>query len=130
MSAHKRPSDRVFGYTFGVVFAMITTVAWFVFDTFAVWAVAVSATFLVLASVVPGVLMPLNRLWSSITPKIAVVTNAIVLSAAYCLVVIPIGLAMRLVRRDALLRTPRPEQASYWIAVKRQSSRDTYRDLF
>jgi hypothetical protein len=123
-------SDRKFGLIFAAVFATFTIVGWFGFDVVLRWAMVASGTFLALALVVPGVLMPLNRLWGVLTGRIHRVVNFTLLALFFYLIVLPFGLVMRLFGRDALDRAPGPKTASYWRPVTRHTDETTLSDMF
>ena len=74
-----RQKDRAFGIMFAVVFAIIGGVGWFGFDTTLVWAFAGAGGFLAVALVVPGSLLPLNRLWGVFGRKLAAFNNFLLL---------------------------------------------------
>lgn len=110
------PSDRSFGFTFVVVFALIAV--------WQAWAGRIGAatifaglgTLTVLAALLrPSVLNPLNRAWMKFGAALHVVVNPIVLGAIYFLMIAPIGIAMRLAGRDALRRRLDAGARSYWI---------------
>ena len=126
----KRPGDRVFGLVLSGLFALIAIVALFLSGRLPLWAVATSAAALLLALAAPGLLMPLNRLWSRVGRRVAVVSNYLLLGAFYFLVVVPFGLAARLLRLIALHKRPDPAAETYWTPVGRQATADTYPDLF
>ena len=125
-----RLSDRKFGLIFAAIFAIFTIVGWFGFDVVLRWAMVASGTFLALALVVPGVLMPLNRLWGVVGGRIHRVVNFTLLALFFYLVVLPFGLVMRLFGRDALERAPGPKTASYWRPVTRHTDETTLPDMF
>ena len=89
-----------------------------------------SGTFLTLALVAPGVLMPLNRLWGVLTGRIHRVINFTLLALFFYLMVLPFGLVMRLFGRDALERARAPKTASYWRPVTRHTDKTTLSDMF
>jgi hypothetical protein len=110
------PSDRSFGLTFVVVFAIIA--AW------QAWAgrVGIASAFgalgliiLVVALARPALLHRLNRAWMLFGALLHKVVNPIVLGGIYFLVFTPFGLAMRLAGRDALRRKLDRQAKSYWI---------------
>ena len=125
-----RLSDRKFGLVFAVVFAIFTIVGWYFFDVVLRWAIICSGTFLTLALIVPGVLLPLNRLWGLLTGRIHRVVNFTLLSVFFYLIVLPFGLVMRLFGRDAMERTAVPESESYWRPVTRHTDDTTLPDMF
>ena len=125
-----RLSDRKFGLIFAAIFAIFTTVGWFGFDVILSWAMVSSGAFLTLALIVPGLLMPLNRLWGLLTGRIHRVVNFTLLAVFFYLLVLPFGLVMRLFGRDAMDRAPGPKAASYWRPVTRHTDETTLPDMF
>jgi len=86
--------------------------------------------FLAVALALPGLLMPLNRLWEMLGHRLGLVTNAILLGTFFYAVIMPFGLVMRAVSSDPM--QPRRDRSvqSYFTAVKRQASLETYSDMF
>ena len=125
-----RLSDRKFGLVFAALFAIISTVGWYFFDAVLRWAMICSATFLVLTLIVPGVLLPLNRLWGLLAGRIHRVVNFTLLAAFFYLLVLPFGLVMRLFGRDAMERTPVAADSTYWRPVTRHTDETTFSDMF
>ncbi|MDA1091286.1 MAG: hypothetical protein O3A85_13350 [Proteobacteria bacterium] len=123
-------SDRKFGLIFASIFAIFTIVGWYGFDVVLRWAIVCSVAFLALALFVPGLLMPLNRLWGVVTGRIHRVVNFTLLAAFFYLVIFPFGLIMRLFGRDAMRRAPVPKAASYWQPVTRHTDETTLHDMF
>ncbi len=111
-------------------FAAIAAVGWLLFDSAPYWAPVISALFLLVALTVPGLLLPLNRLWSLLARCLAIVTNFVLLGAFFYLVILPFGLVSRLFGRDSMRRKPETNTDSYWMPVERQASRHTYPDMF
>ena len=123
-------SDRKFGLIFAAIFALFTLVGWFGFDAILWWAMVASGTFLILALIVPGLLMPLNRLWGLLTGRIHRVVNFTLLASFFYLFILPFGLVMKLFGRDAMDRTPGPNATSYWRPVTRHTDATTLPDMF
>ncbi|MBO6518889.1 MAG: hypothetical protein JJ900_12690 [Rhodospirillales bacterium] len=125
-----RQTDRAFGLTFAVVFTIIGGLIWWITANLAYWPFIVAAVFAILALAVPGVLLPLNRLWSWFGGKLGHINNKLVLGLFYILFMIPFGLVMRLIGRDPMARKIGGEQESYWQQPARQLDRDTLRDMY
>jgi hypothetical protein len=123
-------SDRNFGLIFAAIFAIFSIVGWYFFDVTLRWAMVSSGAFLTLALVIPGVLMPLNRLWGLLTGRIHRVVNFTLLASFFYLIVLPFAIVMRLFGRDALDRAPAPEANSYWRPVTRDTDETTLPDMF
>jgi hypothetical protein len=128
--ARSGQSDRAFGLMFAGVCAAIAAVGWLVFDVVLVWVAALAAAFLATALLVPGVLLPLNRLWGVIAHRLGQLSNAVLLGLFFFLFVLPMGLLLRLLGRDPMQRRLRSEEGTYWTPVVRQASKETFQDLF
>ena len=109
---------------------IFTIVGWYGFDVVLRWAIGCSGTFLTLAVFVPGVLMPLNRLWGVLAGRIHRIVNFTLLAAFFYLVIFPFGLIMRMFGRDAMNRAPNPETKSHWQPVTRHTDETTLSDMF
>jgi hypothetical protein len=114
----KGPSNLNFGLSVGSILCAIGLLRWYWTDTigpdvviFAVFGI----TLIVLAVLAPNLLTHLNRLWMKIGLFLAQIVNPIIMFAMFMLVFTPIGLFMRIFKRDALRLTREPQKASYWI---------------
>ncbi|MGJ3259869.1 MAG: SxtJ family membrane protein [Rhodospirillales bacterium] len=125
-----RQSDRAFGLTFAAVFGIIGGVVWWLAEALYLWPFIVAAVFGILALAVPGVLLPLNRLWSWFGGKLGPINNKLVLGLFYILFMIPFGLVMRLIGRDPMARKIHTDEESYWQQPARQLDRETLRDMY
>ena len=111
----KSSSDRSFGIVFTVFFAIIGLLPLLHGRGLRLWALAVSAVFLLLALLVPASLAPANRLWTKFGMLLHHIVSPLALGILFFLVVTPIGLMMRLFGKDPLrLRLDR-SASSYWI---------------
>ena len=75
----------------------------------------------VFALIWPPLLRPVEKGWMWFAGKLQIVTTTIILSAAYFLIITPIGLFMRLRGRDAL-ELRRNEGGTYWKEHDREGS--------
>lgn len=123
-------SDRIFGFTFAGIFFLISAGRWIILGKLVGWPLFVAIVFAALAIFMPGLLLPLNRLWHVIGPKIASINNFIILGVVFYLFVTPIGLIMRLFRRDPMQRSIDKKIGSYWSPVRRQVDSETLDDQF
>ena len=129
MTQH-RLSDRTFGLIFAAIFAIFFAVGWLFFGTTVCWLLVASGVFLILALVLAGALLPLNRLWGVLTARIHRVVNFTLLASFFYLLVLPFGLVMRLFGRDAMHRKPAPDAKTYWTPVTRHTDETTISDMF
>lgn len=125
-----RQSDRAFGLSFAVIFAIIGLIGWYFFDARPYWAAVVGGIFGVLALVAPSVLMPLNRLWNLLAGKLSWVSNRLILGLFFLVCIVPLGVAMRLAGRDPLALVWDRKAATYFSPVRRQTTTETFRDQF
>jgi hypothetical protein len=114
-SALKVPTDRKFGYTFAVVFALLG--AWMLWraNRLGLAALGAGAAFAAIAATVPKILHPINVAWMFLGYLLNKIVSPIVLGAIYAAIVVPVGLVFRLTGRDALNRTLEPARKSYWV---------------
>ena len=111
----KTSSDRSFGFVFAFVFAVIGLVPLLSGNSARWWALGVSAAFLAASIVYPGVLAPLNRIWTKFGLLLHHIVNPVVMGVLFFLVVTPIAMLMRLCGKRPLQRTFDAGATSYWI---------------
>ena len=128
--AQNRLTDRAFGLAFAVVFAVITAIGWLLGGHIPRWSVATSAALLLLALIAPGLLMPLNRIWTWLAHRIGFVTNHLLLGGFFYVVILPFGVVARLFGMRSIRKRPDPNVKSYWAPVERQATAETYPDMF
>ena len=113
--AVKGSSDRSFGLVFAVVFAIVAFwpltgghgPRW--------WAFAVAAAFLLAALLRPGLLAPLNRLWTRLGLLLHKIVNPLVMGLMFFLVITPMGIVMRMTGKDPMRLRRDGAAATYWI---------------
>jgi len=125
-----RQTDRAFGLTFATVFTVFFVALWFIFNALVVWLAVAAGIFLFVALVLPGSLLPLNRLWAAFGARLSVVSNHLVLGVFFVLFILPINLIMRLIGRDPMQRSMKSTQSTYWTPVGRQVTTETLPDMF
>jgi hypothetical protein len=108
-------SNRALGLTFAAVFLIIGLYAWAFGGQVRWWSIAVGAAFALAALVVPGVLGPLNKVWTRFGLLLHRITSPIILGVMFFVVVTPIGLLMRLLGKDLLRLRMERDAPSYWI---------------
>jgi hypothetical protein len=111
-----RSSERSFGVTFAVVFAVIGF--WplvFRFEMPRWWALVTSLAFLTIALVAPKLLTPLNVLWFKFGLLLHHIVNPILMALIYFGAFVPTGLVLRMARKDLLRLEWDTAAKSYWI---------------
>lgn len=110
------PSDRSFGLTFVVVFALgAGWLAWSGRPPGALLLAGASLLTLMIALTRPAILRPLNRAWMKFGALLHMIVSPLVLGTIFFLVFAPYGIVMRLRGRDALKLRFEPETRSYWV---------------
>jgi len=109
-------SDRAFGFVFAAVFVIIA--GWPLLDAgpIRLWALAIAVAFLMTALIRPAILSPLNRLWTAFGLLLHRIVSPIILGVMFFVVVTPMGVLMRVLRKDPLKLKWQPDAKSYWIA--------------
>ncbi len=107
-------SNRSFGIVFFVVFLIIGL--WPLINNGDIrnWSVIISAIFLVLGLLNSKVLTPLNKAWFRFGIFLGNFIAPIVMAIVYFLVVTPIGILMKIVKKD-LINLKKNNNKSYWI---------------
>ncbi len=109
-------SERGFGITFAVVFAIIGIFpALFGDGGVRWWALALAVAFLAVALIRPGILGPLNLAWFRFGMLLGRVVTPVVMGGLYFLTVTPVGLLMRLFGKKPLPLSFDPQAPTYWI---------------
>ena len=109
-------SDRTFGLVFFVVFVVIALLPMLHHQPARVWSLLTSGAFLLLASLRPQYLRPLNRLWMRFGLLLHHIVSPVALGVVYYVTVVPIGLGMRLLRKDPLKLSFDRAAATYWVS--------------
>ncbi|MFO1316111.1 MAG: SxtJ family membrane protein [Burkholderiales bacterium] len=83
------------------------------------WPLAVSAVLLALAAVAPAALAPVERAWLRVGHVLGWVNTRILLAVLFFVLVLPLGLLLRLLRKLPIARRFDPDAASYRVPSTR-----------
>ena len=111
----EKPSDKSFGKVFSIVFLGVALFPLLNSKNIHVWALVISFIFLLLAYIAPKMLVIPNLLWFKFGILIGSFVSRIILTIIYFFTVLPIGLIMRLIRKDILRQKLDKKAKSYWI---------------
>ena len=114
MDEIKLGSNRSFGIVFFVVFLLIATYPMLNHGDIRLWSLLLSFIFLILGLVNSKILTPLNKLWFKFGIFLGKIISPLIMGLIFFVVVTPIGLIMRLLKKD-ILALKYSEQKSYWI---------------
>ena len=121
MTAHKRPNRRqlrTFGLAFGGGLTVLGGILWWRGVTAVppyLWGVAV--VLWLLALVAPRALRPVEMVMATIFRAVTAAITAVLLTIFFFLIITPIGLFMRLTRKDFLGKKFARERESYWVTI-------------
>ena len=107
-------SNRSFGIVFFIVFLLFALYPLTHGGEIKVWLLIISLIFLVLGLLNSKILSPLNKIWFKFGIFLGKIISPLIMGIIFFLVVTPIGLIMRLVRKD-LLNLNYNKNQSYWI---------------
>jgi hypothetical protein len=111
----KAPSNRNFGVTFAVAFAIIGALPLIRHGGVRWWAWIVAALFVALTWLRPQLLTPLNRWWLRLGLLLGHIVSPIAMAILFYLVITPIGFIMRLSSKAAMRVHFDPKASSYWV---------------
>jgi hypothetical protein len=111
------PSERGFGITFAVVFALLALWLWLRKDlpSWAIASAVLGVASLAAAYLAPAALRPFNRLWFKFGMLLHHVVTPLIMGLLFFLVVTPMGIVMRALGKDFLRLKRGPGVASYWV---------------
>ena len=110
----KLPTNRNFGIVFFIVFLIIALWPVLKQNEIRIWSLIISFIFFVLGLINSKILTPLNKLWFKFGILLGNIIAPIVMGIVFFLVVTPMGLIMRLFRKD-ILKLKKNSNDSYWI---------------
>ena len=114
MDEIKIGSNRGFGIVFFVVFLLIAIYPLLKGSDLRIWSLIISFIFLVLGLTKSNLLTPLNKLWFKFGLFLGKIISPLIMGFIFFVVVTPIGIIMRLLRKD-LLNLKYNKKKSYWI---------------
>jgi hypothetical protein len=111
----KGSSDRGFGQVFAAVFAIVAF--WPLTGeggTVRLWSLGLAVAFLALAYLRPGLLAPLNWVWTRFGLLLHRVVNPLIMGLLFYGTVTPMALIMRALGKESVLRTKMSFLAELW----------------
>ena len=122
MDEVKLSSNRSFGVVFFIVFLLIGLYPILKGNDLRIWSLIISFIFLALGLINSRTLTPLNRLWFKFGLLLGKFISPIIMGIIFFIVVTPIGIIMRLFKKD-LLNLKFNKKETYWIDKKGPKSK-------
>ena len=110
----KLGSNKSFGIVFFIVFLIIAIYPILSNGNLRLWSLVISLVFLILGLINSRFLTPLNKLWFKFGIFLGKIISPVIMGIIFFLVVTPIGLLMRLLKKD-VLNLSFNDNKSYWI---------------
>ena len=107
--------EKSFGIVFSIVFLIVSLYPLINSEGLRIWALVVSAIFLLFAFLAPTILILPNKLWFKFGMLLGSIVAPIVMLLVYFITVLPVGLIMRLLGKDLLKQKLDKNAKSYWI---------------
>ena len=107
-------SNRSFGIVFFIVFLLISIYPLLNNESIRFWSLTISLIFLILGIFNSKFLTPLNKIWFKLGILLGRIISPLVMGFIFFFVVTPIGLFMKLLKKD-LLNLKFNGKPSYWI---------------
>ena len=107
-------SNRNFGIVFSIVFLLISLYPLLKSEDIRVWSLVVSFIFLILGIFNSKILSPFNKLWFKFGLLLGKFVSPLIMMIIFFFVVTPIGILMRLFRKD-ILNLKFNNKETYWI---------------
>ena len=114
-------SNRSFGILFSILFAIIAFWPIINGNPLRLWPIPISVIFLILGLLNSKLLNPLNVVWVKFGELLGRIIAPIVMAIIYFIIITPIGLFMRLIRKD-LLNLKFSKANTYWIKREKKIS--------
>ena len=112
---NKISSNKSFGILFFIVFFLIGIWPLFNGETLRIWSIPIALIFLVLGLINSKILTPLNLIWVKFGELLGKIIAPIVMALVYFVVLTPISLILRLIKKDILKLKILKNADSYWI---------------
>ena len=107
-------SDRTFGLVVGAALAAAGAIPAVKHHPMRWWLFYLGTALAAVGATRPGLLHPLNRLWTGLAKILHRIVSPLVLGAMFFLVITPIALIMRMLKRDALHLRTNSSAPTYW----------------
>tara|TARA_B100002051_G_C16483992_1_gene509484 strand:- start:161 stop:553 length:393 start_codon:yes stop_codon:yes gene_type:complete len=111
----KMGSNKSFGIVFFVVFALISIYPIINGGELKKWPLLIAVVFLILGIFKSNILTPLNKLWFKFGIFLGMIFSPIIMGIIFFLVVTPIAIIMRVLKKDILYLKKNNNKNTYWI---------------
>lgn len=121
-------SEKSFGFTFGTIFLFFGSLPIAYQHSPRVGAMVLGFLFILVSVLKPAIFRVPNRIWFRLGLLLNRVVSPLILAILYYLVFTPVGLILKLFKKDILNLRIDKSQSTYWI--KSESQTGTMKDQF
>jgi len=118
----KTSSNKSFGIVFFIFFLIVSIYPLLDDRALRVWPLVISVIFLILGILNSKILTPLNKLWFKFGILLGTIVSPIVMGIVFFIVVTPISLIMKILKKD-ILNLKKNKNQSYWSAKSELKSK-------
>ena len=130
MNNIKGSSNRSFGIVFFIFFLIIAVYPIFYGQELRIWSLLLSLIFLILGLAKSRILTPLNLLWFKFGLLLGMVISPIIMGIIFFGIFSPIGIIMRLFKRDELSMIGNNKLSHWKIRKVSQIKSDLFKQQF
>ena len=109
----KKKNNITFGILFFIFFLIIGLYPLISSGTIRIWSITVSLVFLIITIIKPNLFTSLNKLWIKFGILLGKIISPIVMGLIFFFVVTPIGILMKIIKKDVM--GLKRGASSYWI---------------
>ena len=110
---------REFGEVMALAFSILSVLLFYRGRPLAPYFALVSSAFLFFGLFFPRLLAPLEKIWMAFSEKLSIVMTFLILLLTFFLVITPLAIFLKLLRKDLLQIHLRPVGDSYWNNVEK-----------
>ena len=123
---------KVFGYGLALIIGFFAVKIWFKhgWQTPHVFLILASSLFFFITTFYLEALKPFYRQWMKVAHALGAIVTQVLLTGLFFGLFAPIGILLRLLRKDFLDRTIDVNKISYWIARETQLDKNRYKQQF
>ena len=110
----KKDTNRSFGILFFIVFSIISIWPILSGGELRLWSFIVAIIFLIMGITKSRFLTPFNIAWIKFGELLGVIISPLIMGLVYFLVLLPIGILMRVLRKDLLSLKFNKNTETYW----------------
>jgi len=113
---NKNKDNITFGILFFILFLIIGLYPLTSSEPVRIWSIILSLVFLIITIIKPNLFTFLNKLWIQLGMLLGKIISPTVMGLIFFLVVTPIGIFVRILKKDVM--SLKKEGSSYWIDRK------------